>query len=126
MDEYGSPLGLMVLLGLAVQGKNGSGILWDTVVRPGGEVVLGDTMRVLGAARKLGTTQEQPFLQIKSDLRILIIIMVKTPGQINATLISCISNIKKNNFWLGYWCIFYYVSSVAFVLIFLVCFLINK
>ena len=56
MDEYGSPLGLVVLLGLAVQGKNGCGILWDTMVRPGGEVVLGDTMRILRAARKLGTT----------------------------------------------------------------------
>ena len=47
MNEHVSPLGLVILLGLAMQTKNGHGLLEDTVVRPGGEVVLGDMMRVL-------------------------------------------------------------------------------
>ena len=44
MNKYGPPLGFVVLLDLAVKGKDRRGILWDTVVRPGGEMVLGDTM----------------------------------------------------------------------------------
>ena len=47
MNKYGPLLGLVVLLYLAAKAKDRRGILGDTVVRPGGEMVLGDTMGTL-------------------------------------------------------------------------------
>lgn len=47
MNEHGPPLGLVILLRVAMQGKDGGGILGDSMIRPRGEVVLGNTMRVL-------------------------------------------------------------------------------